>query len=67
MRSCGRTKKRDGAGRPLGIRAGAGGVASIIDVLLSKNRTGGAGVMVNGHERSMEEKTCQYNIFGGQP
>jgi hypothetical protein len=64
VRSWGRVRKRHGAGRPLGGRAGDGNGASNIRVLLSKDNTGYSGVSMNKRKHRAEEKACQYNILG---
>jgi hypothetical protein len=51
MRSCGRARKRDGA--------------SMIGVLLSKDRTVCSNMRVNRREHRAKEKTCQYNRLDG--
>jgi hypothetical protein len=40
-------------------------VRSIINVLLSMDHTVNWGVMVKGHEHTVEEKACQYSTLGG--
>jgi hypothetical protein len=59
VRSWGLARKRDDAGRPLGMRGDGEEVARIIDGLLGKHRTGG-GVLGNGCEYRPDEKDCQY-------
>ena len=59
-------RKRDDTGQPLGARRGGRKVVSSIGVLLTQNRTGCSGVMVNGREHKTEGNACQYNISEGQ-
>jgi hypothetical protein len=61
VRSWGRARKREEAGRLLGKRGSGGKVVSIIGVLLSKDSTGCGNMMVNGRKHKVVEKTCQYN------
>jgi hypothetical protein len=67
VRSCGRAKKRDDAGRPRTMGRGRGKVADLIKVPLSKDGTGCDSVMVNGREHSAAEQACQGKIVGHPP
>jgi hypothetical protein len=64
VKSCGRARKREGTGKPLGTCEGGGEAASSIGVLLSKDSTEYGSVRVNGREHRAEEKVCQSSILG---
>jgi hypothetical protein len=66
VRSCGRARKWEGAGRPLGMRGG-GDVASIIGALLSEDSTGCSGMMAYGREYKVEKSARQDSILWGPP
>jgi hypothetical protein len=61
--SWGRARKRNDAGKQLGMRKGGGNVARTISVLLSKNNAGYSSALVNRREHRVEKKACQYNIL----
>jgi hypothetical protein len=66
VRSWGRAKKREGAGRLCGKQGDHEDIASPIGVLLSLHSTGCSKMRMNGREHKTEGKTCQSNILWRQ-
>jgi hypothetical protein len=65
VKSCGRARKQESLGKPLGTCGDRGEAASSISVLLSKDSTECGNMSVNGREHRTKEKTCQYNSLYG--